>query len=532
MKSTLRFSLATLGLIISTSALASPKTLVYCSEASPSYLSPVLATDGASLDAGGAQVFDRLIAFKPGSTEIIPSLAESWDISPDGKTYLFHLRQGVQFHTNKIFKPTRNMNADDVIFSFNRQLDPHHPYHKVSGGHYEYFIGMDMPNIIDKIEKVDDYTVKITLKQPNAPFLANLAMDFASIYSKEYADQLLKAGTPTKLDTEIIGTGPFEFISYQKDANLRYKAFKNYWRGPAKIDRLVFSITPDATIRYAKLKKNECQIIPYPNPADINQMRKDPNIEILTKPGLNIGYLSFNLEKKPFDNLDVRKALSYAIDKKAILNAVYQGGGQVAKNPIPPTMWSYNDDVKDYEYNPEKAKELLKKAGYPNGFTTEIWAMPVARPYNPNARRMAEIIQADWAKVGVNAKIVSYEWGEYLQRMKNGESPTGLMGWTGDNGDPDNFLAALLSCAAKDQGSNYAKFCYAPFDKLVKEAAQTTDYDQRVALYKQAQEVFKEQAPWVTIAHSTTYLPIRKEVKNYIVSPFGLHSFYGVDLQK
>lgn len=532
MKSILRFSLATLALLSSTSALANIKTLVYCSEASPAYLSPILATDGASFDAGGSQVFERLTAFKAGGTEVIPSLAESWEISPDGKTYTFHLRKGVQFHSNKWFKPTRDMNADDVIFSFERQLDPNNPYHKVSGGAYEYFIGMDMPNIIDKIEKVNDYTVKFILKQPNAPFLSDLAMDFASIYSKEYADELLKAGTPAKIDTNIIGTGPFEFVSYQKDSTLRYKAFKNYWQGPAKIDRLVFSITPDASVRYAKLEKGECQIMAYPNPADIERLEKDPNIVVMTKPGLNIGYLSFNLDKKPFDNLDVRKALSYAIDKKAILDAVYQGGGQIAKNPIPPTMWSYNDNVKDYDYNPEKAKELLKKAGYPNGFTTEIWAMPVSRPYNPNARRMAEIIQADWAKVGVNAKIVSYEWGEYLQRMKNGEDPTGLMGWTGDNGDPDNFLATLLSCAAKDQGSNYAKFCYAPFDKLIREAAETSDHAKRVALYQQAQEIFKEQAPWVTIAHSTTYLPVRKEVKNYVVNPFGLHSFYGVDIEK
>lgn len=438
----------------------------------------------------------------------------------------------MKFHSNKDFKPTRDFNADDVVFSFNRQLDPNHPYHKVSGGSYEYFIGMDMQNIIDKVEKVDDYTVKISLKVPNAPFLANLAMDFASIYSAQYADAMAKAKTPEKLDSAPIGTGPFEFVSYQKDSAVRYKAFENYWQGKAKIDRLVFSITPDASVRYAKLQKGECHAAPYPNPADIAKLKADSNITLLTKPGLNVGYLNFNVQKAPFDNVKVRQALNYAVNKDAIIESVYQGAGQVAKNPIPPTMWSYNDEVKDYAYDPEKAKALLKEAGFENGFETDLWAMPVSRPYNPNARRMAELVQADWEKVGVKAKIVSYEWGEYLKRMRAGDHQTGMMGWTGDNGDPDNFLNTLLSCAAVESGSNYANFCHKEFNDLVTKAAQVTDPAERTALYQQAQLVFKEQAPWITIAHSTTYFPVRKEVKGYVIDPFGLHNFYAVELEK
>ncbi|HDR1428841.1 TPA: ABC transporter substrate-binding protein [Pasteurella multocida] len=511
---------------------AAPKTFVYCSEASPSYLSPVLGTDGATIDASGQAMFNGLTTFERGTTNVIPALAEKWDVSEDGKTYVFHLRKGVKFHSNKDFKPTRDFNADDVVFSFNRQLDPNHPYHKVSGGSYEYFIGMDMQNIIDKVEKVDDYTVKISLKVPNAPFLANLAMDFASIYSAQYADAMAKAKTPEKLDSAPIGTGPFEFVSYQKDSAVRYKAFENYWQGKAKIDRLVFSITPDASVRYAKLQKGECHAAPYPNPADIAKLKADSNITLLTKPGLNVGYLNFNVQKAPFDNVKVRQALNYAVNKDAIIESVYQGAGQVAKNPIPPTMWSYNDEVKDYAYDPEKAKALLKEAGFENGFETDLWAMPVSRPYNPNARRMAELVQADWEKVGVKAKIVSYEWGEYLKRMRAGDHQTGMMGWTGDNGDPDNFLNTLLSCAAVESGSNYANFCHKEFNDLVTKAAQVTDPAERTALYQQAQLVFKEQAPWITIAHSTTYFPVRKEVKGYVIDPFGLHNFYAVELEK
>ncbi len=532
MKKLTKLSLAVLAMTSTAVFAAAPKTFVYCSEASPSYLSPVLGTDGATIDASGQAMFNGLTTFERGTTNVIPALAEKWDVSEDGKTYVFHLRKGVKFHSNKDFKPTRDFNADDVVFSFNRQLDPNHPYHKVSGGSYEYFIGMDMQNIIDKVEKVDDYTVKISLKVPNAPFLANLAMDFASIYSAQYADAMAKAKTPEKLDSAPIGTGPFEFVSYQKDSAVRYKAFENYWQGKAKIDRLVFSITPDASVRYAKLQKGECHAAPYPNPADIAKLKADSNITLLTKPGLNVGYLNFNVQKAPFDNVKVRQALNYAVNKDAIIESVYQGAGQVAKNPIPPTMWSYNDEVKDYAYDPEKAKALLKEAGFENGFETDLWAMPVSRPYNPNARRMAELVQADWEKVGVKAKIVSYEWGEYLKRMRAGDHQTGMMGWTGDNGDPDNFLNTLLSCAAVESGSNYANFCHKEFNDLVTKAAQVTDSAERTALYQQAQLVFKEQAPWITIAHSTTYFPVRKEVKGYVIDPFGLHNFYAVELEK
>ncbi len=531
MKHITKLSLLSLALC-SANAFAAPKTFVYCAETSPTFLNPQFATDGITLDATGQAIYDRLIGFEGDTTNVIPALAEKWDVSEDGKTYVFHLRKGVKFHSNKNFKPTRDFNADDVLFSFNRQLDPNHPYHKVSGANYEYFIGMDMPNIIDKIEKLDDYTVKISLKVPNAPFLANLGMDFTSIFSAEYADQMMKAGTPEKVDNDPIGTGPFQFVDYQKDSSIRYKAFPEYWKGKAKIDRLVFSITPDASVRLAKLQKGECHAAPYPNPADIETLKKDPNINLMTKPGLNVGYLHFNTEKAPFNNQKVRQALSYAINKDAIIESVYQGSGEKAKNPIPPTMWSYNDDVKDYDYDPEKAKALLKEAGFENGFETEIWAMPVSRPYNPNARRMAELIQEDWKKVGVNAKIVSYEWGEYLKRLRNGEHTTGMMGWNGDNGDPDNFLNTLLSCASVKAGANYARFCNADFDKLLDEAVQSNDHAKRTELYKQAQVFFKEQAPWVTIAHSTTYFPVRKEVKGYIVSPFSLHDFYPVDLEE
>jgi dipeptide transport system substrate-binding protein len=447
-------------------------------------------------------------------------------------TITFKLRSGVKFHAGvNGFTPTRDFNADDVLFSFERQWKPDHPYAKVSGGAYDYFNDMGMPALLKSIEKVDDLNVKFTLNEPNAPIIANLAMDFATIQSAEYAKFLMDKGTPEQFDQIPVGTGPYTFVDYQKDAVIRYKAFPQYWGGKAKIDDLIYAITPDATARYAKLKADECQVMIAPNPADLEAMGKDANINLLSQAGLNTGYLALNVKKPPFDKKEVRQAINMAIDRDSILKEVYQGAGQKAKNLIPPTIWSYNDAVKDYEYNPDKAKEMLKAAGVEN-LETDLWWMPVQRPYNPNAKRMAEMMQSDLAKVGINAKLVSYEWGEYRKRMQEGEHQMGLFGWTGDNGDPDNFFF-LRSCgAARAGGQNLAKWCNQEFEDRLLQARKLSEKADRTKLYEEMQVIQKEEAPDVIIAHSTVFEPVNKKVVDYKISPFGRHEFYGVDTQE
>ncbi len=506
------------------------KTLVFCSEGSPEGFNPAFMTAGTSFDASSRPVYNRLVEFERGTTKIGPALAEKWEVSDDGTEYTFYLRKGVKFQTTKEFTPTRDFNADDVVFSFKRQLDKEHPYHKVSNGSYEYFNGMSMPDLLKDVVKVDDYTVKFMLNRPEAPMIANLGMDFASIFSAEYAAKMMEAGTPEVIDQMPVGTGPFQLVDYQKDAVIRYKAHPDYWAGKAAIDNLVYAITPDASVRYQKLKAGECHVMPYPNPADLEAMGKDPEINLMQQEGLNVGYLAYNSLVPPFDKPKVRKALNMAINKEAILDAVFQGAGKVAKNPIPPTIWSYNDAVKDDPYDPAAAMKMLEEEGV-KGLKMNIWAMPVQRPYNPNARRMAELIQADFAKVGVEAEIVSYEWGEYLKRSKDKDRDGAvLLGWTGDNGDPDNFLAVLLGCDAVG-GANRAMWCYQPFEDLIQKAKVVSDPAERTSLYEQAQVIFKEQAPWATIAHSIVFKPIRKEVVDFKIDPFGGHVFYGVDLK-
>ncbi len=506
------------------------KTLVFCSEGSPEGFNPAFYTAGTTFDASSRAVYNRLVEFERGTTKVVPALAESWEISEDGTEYTFYLRKGVKFHTTEKFTPSRDFNADDVVFSFLRQHSPDHPFHKVSGGTYEYYGSMSMNDLIKDVVKVDDYTVKFLLNRPEAPMIANLGMDFASIFSKEYADQMMAAGTPDVIDQLPVGTGPFQLVAYQKDAVIRYAAHPDYWAGKAAIDNLVFAITPDASVRYEKLKAGECHVMPYPNPADVESMAQDPEINLLRQEGLNVGYLAYNTKMVPFDNVNVRKALNMAINKQAIIDGVFQGAGKIAKNPIPPTIWSYNEAVQDDPYDPEKAKAMLEAEGV-TGLKMNIWAMPVQRPYNPNARRMAELIQSDFAKVGVEAEIVSYEWGEYLKRSTDLDRDGAiLLGWTGDNGDPDNFLAVLLGCDAVGK-ANRAQWCHQPFEELIQQAKIVSDVEERTRLYEQAQVIFKGQAPWATIAHSVVFKPVRKEVVDFRIDPFGGHVFYGVDLK-
>ncbi len=529
MTSTRRIVVGLLALLLGSSA-ASAKTLVYCAEGSPENFTPALNTTGTSLDAA-RPVFDQLVEFERGTVTLKPGLAESWTISPDGMTITFKLRHGVKFAAVRDFKPTRDFNADDVLFSFGRQSDEKNPYHAVSGGKFDYYNDMDMPTLLKKVEKTDDYTVVMTLSEPNVAILANLAMDFATIQSAEYADYLMKKGHPEQFDQVPVGTGPFVFSSYQKDAVIRYKANKDYWGGKPALDELVYAITPDPEARYSKLKTGECQVVPFPRPADVPEMQKDPAITVLSQPGLNIGYLGFNAGKPPFDKKEVRQAVSMAVDKAAIIKEVYLGAGQAAKNLIPPTMLGYNDAVVDYPFDPENAKTMLKAAGVTGPIDIDLWYMPVQRPYNPDAKRIAEMMQSDLAKVGVNAKLVTYEWGEYRKRIQNGEATAALFGWTGDNGDPDNFFFFLGCPGGKPAASNISKWCDTAFNADLEKGRQTADSAARAKIYADMQVIEHDQEPVLNIAHSLVYEPVSAKVVDFKMSPLSRQQFDGVDLK-
>lgn len=512
--------------------------LVFCSEGSPAGFDPAQYTTGTDFDASAETMFNRLTQFERGGTAVVPGLATSWDVSPDGLTYTFHLRDGVKFHTTPYFKPTRTFNADDVLFTFNRMINKDDPFRKAAPTEFPYFTDMGMDTNIKNIEKVDDHTVKFTLGTVDAAFIQNMAMSFASIQSAEYAAQLLKAGKATDINQKPIGTGPFVFKSYQKDSNIRYTGNKDYWKPEdVKIDNLIFAITTDPSVRIQKLKKNECQITLFPRPADLKALGEDKDLKMPNQAGFNLGYIAYNVMDKvkgsdqpnPLADLRVRQALDMSVNKQQIIDSVYQGAGQLAVNAMPPTQWSYDTTIKDTQYDPEKAKSLLKEAGVKEGTEIVLWAMPVQRPYNPNAKLMAEMLQNDWKKIGLNVKITSYEWGEYIKRSKGGENQAMIIGWSGDNGDPDNWLNVLFGCDSLS-GNNFSKWCDKKFDGIVKEAKATSDVAKRTELYKQAQHILKDAVPMTPIAHSTVYQPMRSTVQDFKISPFGLNSFYGVSV--
>lgn len=508
-----------------------PQKLVFCSEGSPESLAPSVSFSATSIDVYLA-IYDTLVTYVRGETNLMPSLAEHWQVSKDGKEYTFFLQRGVKWHSNELFKPTRDFNADDVIFTIERQWKTSHPFYHVTNAEHAYFKSVGLGALIKSIEKIDDYTVRFTLNEANAAFLSMLSLTITSAQSHEYSMAMLKNGTPEIIDTQPIGTGPFSFSSYEKDKNITFKAFADYWRGRAKIDELEFLISPNPNDRWQKLQRKICHVMPFPKPSDLAQIRNHPSVTVLEQLGLNVGYLAYNTTKAPFNDVRVRKALNMAINKQAILENVYQGAGVRATNLIPPTMWSHNKAVKDDVLDPMAAKRLLKEAGFPKGFSTELWAMSVARAYNPNPQLMGKMIQADLATIGVKVSIKSPDWSEYSKRMAQGEHAMGLYGWTAIYGDPDSFFYTLLSCdSAKTNGPNMAKFCHPPYDALAHRARIIADPTLRLPLYEEAQQIFKEQAPWLTIANSKQFVVVRNEVVNFRLSPFGRHLFYGVELK-
>jgi len=513
-------------------------TLVFGSAGDACRLDPADVTDGESIQRMD-NIFEGLVEYKPGSTEIQPCLAESWEFSKGGLEITFHLRKGVKFHDGTDF------NADAVVFSFARQYDPNHPYHRYGEWAYWGYMFSDIKEVV----KIDDYTVKIILKKPNASIMTSLAMFTVNIVSptnaKKYKEDAFK---------HPCGTGPFKFVEWVKDDHITLVANENYWRRRPYLDKLIFKVIPDLSARTMALVTGEVQGIEYPNPADFVMIKASPDLKLLTQPGMNIGYLALNCgygyydkngngvrdpdepwEKvpgycEPLTHKKVRQAINYAIDKKAIVEGLYMGTAIVAKNGMPPFMLGYNDEIQDYTYDPQKAKKLLAEAGYPNGFKATLYVMPVSRPYMFDPPRIGEAIQSYLAAVGIDVDIYQVDWTTYLQETEAGKHNMCLLGWTGDNGDPDNFMNVLYGANACSIGTagNFAFYNNEEVQDLLTKALRTYDVEKRAQYYKKAQEIIHEDAPWVYLAHATQNLAFRSNVHGYVLHPTSRKFFYPV----
>ncbi len=512
-----------------TAARADTDTLVYCAEAAPRSFDPAAYFDGATMATVSLPLFDRLVDYEPGTTDLVPSLAESWSVSDDGMTYTFKLRPGVAFHETEWFTPTRRLTSEDVVFSFARQFFEDHPwYGENDAGAYGPL--SDMREWVKSIEAPDEATVVFHLNQPYAPFLTNLAMGTAAIVSAEYAANLDAGGDRTDFAARPIGTGPYQFVGYTKDVAARHRAHPAHWRGPAKTRNLVVAIATDQAVRTEKVVAGECHVAPYPSPAELARLRALPQVTVHETAGLNYAYFAFNTLQEPFDDQRVRRAIAMAIDKESIISAVYDGRAVASRSPVPPTLWGHNAEAPMASYDPAGARALLAEAGVED-LTMTVCAMPVQRDYNPNGRRMAELILADLAEVGITAEIVSYEWAEYLKRSKDEERDGAvLLGWVADIVDPENFLSPMFKCASVG-GSNRANWCNPAYQALIDEAATATSDAIRTELYAEAQVIFANDLPHVPIAHAYFADIASDRVEGYVQEPMGWHRFHAVSLK-
>ncbi|MCB2383535.1 peptide ABC transporter substrate-binding protein SapA [Shewanella sp. SR1] len=501
-----------------------PSGLVYCSEGNPESFNPQLVTSGTTIDATSHQIYSRLVDYDTQSGKLVPALATSWAMSDDGLSYRFTLRENVQFQHSKRFTPTRPFNADDVLFSFKRIIDTQHPYHFVSRTGYPFFQSIGFSEQVKGIEKINDHEVVFYLTRKDASFLSNLATDFAVILSDEYAQQQLALGHPENVDHFAIGTGPFTLVQYAKNEYIRYRRHPDFWGEPAKIDMLVFDITPKSTVRLAKLIAGDCSVSALPKAGELPVIKQHEELNIESQPGLNVAFWAFNTQKPPLNDVRVRRALAYAVDKQNILRAVYQNTAIEATGVLPPASWAYDNNKGLVDYNPQKARDLLKEAGIKN-LSIDIWAMPVARAYNPNALKTAELIQSDLANLGVKVNIVSYDWSVFSQRLSRDDYDSVLIGWNADNSDPDNFFTPLLSCAAMQSNNNRSRWCNPEFDAILDNAREVSDQGERKVIYQQAEAFLAEQVPMLSLAHAKRVALTRHDVKDMQLTPFGGISF-------
>ncbi|WP_404322799.1 ABC transporter substrate-binding protein [Cytobacillus firmus] len=485
-------------------------SLIYARGADAIGLDPINVTDGESIRVT-SNIFETLFVYDE-NLEVQPGLAESHKVSDDGLTWTITLKKGIKFQDGTDF------NADAVVFNFDRWMDPENPYHKGDFPYYPFLYGGfkgDPNHKIEYVKAVDESTVEFKLTEKTAPFISYLAIPMFGIASPAAIE---KHGD--KFYQHPVGTGPFVFESWKTNDKIVLKKNENYAGEGPYLDELIFRVIPENSSRLTALQAGEVDIIDGLNPDDATTIEADSNLSLVKRPSFNIGYMVLNTQMAPFDDVKVRQAVNMAIDKQAIVDAFYNGYAEVAKNPFPSVLWGYNDSIEDYKFNVEEAKKLLAEAGYPDGFKTQLWAMSNPRPYMPQPMKVAEAIQSDLKKVGIEAEIVTYEWATYLQKSGNGEHPMGLYGWTGVMADPDNFLFPNLSATNTEKpASNRAFYENEEFTKLLQDARVTFDQEERAKLYQQAQEIFHKDAPWVTLAHTTPPIAMAAYVQGFTANP-------------
>lgn len=497
---------------------------VFAMSADAGTLDPALETSANSLIPAN-HIYEGLTRFEPGTTIPEPSLATDWEVSDDGLTWTFNLREGVTFHDGTPF------NADAVVFNFNRWFDPEHPYHQEGQFIYWNYMWQGVKgedSVLAGVEKIDDMTVQLTLSRPNASLLNTLAMEnFAFASPTAIEEQGETYGTAEGM---AVGTGAFMVEEWVKEDHLTLARNDNYWGDAPTLDRITFRIIPDTSAAFLALQAGDVDGISLwssPSPDDIAVAQDDPNIQVVYNPAFNVGYLGLNHSKEWLQNLNVRLAIAHAIDEQAIIDSIYPGDAEVAAQFQPPSLWGYNEDIEDYPYDPALAQEFLQAAideGVEIPDPVIFYVMPVSRAYYPDPQPTGELIQAQLAEIGINAEIQSPAWPDpYISDLAEDGTKHDLfmLGWVGDNGDPDNFLCVFF-CGGDTQFNNVDGAPAPPNEEiaqLLKDAVAETDFETRRSMYEQANQMIHDEVLSVAVVHRTPPTLLRSNVQGFVASP-------------
>lgn len=500
---------------------------VYCVNGNIASFNPQLASGGLIVDTLAAQLYDRLLDVDPYTYRLIPQLAESWEVRDNGATYRFHLRHDVSFQKTAWFTPGRQLNADDVVFSFRRIFDRRFAWHGVNGGDYPYFDSLQFADAVKSIKKLGNYTVEIRLHRPDASFLWHMATHYAPVLSAEYASQLTRADRQEQMDRQPVGTGPFMLSEYRTGQYIRLARNPDYWKGLPRMSQVVIDMGAGGTGRLSKLLTGECDVLAYPAASQISVLRDDPRLRLTLRPGMNIAYLAFNTRKAPMDRVEVRQALALAINNERLMESIYYGTAETAASILPRASWAYNNEARVTEYNPQKSRELLKALGVEN-LHLNLWVPSASQAWNPSPLKTAELIQADLAQVGVSVTIVPVEGRFQEARLMEMTHDLTLTGWATDSNDPDSFFRPLFSCAAIGSQTNYAHWCDPEFDETLHNALLSQQLASRIDYYDRAQTMLAEALPVLPLASSLRLQAYRADIRGLVLSPFGNASFAGV----
>ena len=525
--------------------------LIYCTHASGFSFNPQTSDAGTSMNVVTEQIYNKL--FEISNTAIpTPILAQSYSISPDGKIITIYLRKGIKFHHTDWFKPTRDFNADDVVFSLNRVLgyetylptleqsavDYKNPQYRIfheqaKKVRFPYFESIKLNQKIESVKALNPHTVQITLFKPDASILSPLASQYAIIFSQEYAVQLNADDNLVQLDLLPVGTGPYKVKNYFRNQYVRLEKNEDYWKKDAKIKNIIIDLSTDRTGRLVKFFNGECQIASYPEVSQLGLLKEnDKRYYVKSAEGMNLAYLAFNFQNAVIQDEQVRRAIAQAINRQRIIKTIYHNTATVANNIIPNISWASSVNTPDfaYDFNPSEAKKVLQD----KQLHLNMWVLNEEQVYNPAPLKTAELIKEDLNNVGVNVTIRSVTRTFLIDQLnkKSENYDMILTGWLAGNLDPDSFMRPILSCNAASEMTNLSNWCDEDFDQLMDKALDSPNLWERAHVYNQAQELILSKLPIVPLANMKRVLVVNSRVRHIEMNPFGSLNFSTLSLRK